>query len=83
MGGWTSRRGEELENQQAELADELVIKMVKEVTEVQTRGRKDVVDMTWEDFNALMREELCLKNEMQKLETEFWCHAMAGAGHAM
>ncbi|GJY74843.1 reverse transcriptase domain-containing protein [Tanacetum coccineum] len=27
-------------------------------------------------------EELCLNNEMQKLETEFWCHAMVGAGHA-
>nr|GEX75179.1 hypothetical protein [Tanacetum cinerariifolium] len=36
-----------------------------------------------EDFKALMREELCPNNEMQKLETEFWCHAMVGAGHAV
>ncbi|GKB13167.1 hypothetical protein Tco_0847090, partial [Tanacetum coccineum] len=31
---------------------------------------------------ALMREELCPNNKMQKLETEFWCYAMVGAGHA-
>ncbi|GKD02768.1 hypothetical protein Tco_1177742 [Tanacetum coccineum] len=27
-------------------------------------------------------EELCPNNEMQKLETEFWCHAIVRAGHA-
>ncbi|GJW07692.1 putative reverse transcriptase domain-containing protein [Tanacetum coccineum] len=26
--------------------------------------------------------EFCPNNEMHKLETEFWCHAMVGAGHA-
>ncbi|GKE56181.1 hypothetical protein Tco_1495366, partial [Tanacetum coccineum] len=26
-------------------------------------------------------EEFCSNNEMQKQETEFWCHAMIGAGH--
>ncbi|GJT90718.1 integrase, catalytic region, zinc finger, CCHC-type containing protein [Tanacetum coccineum] len=30
-------------------------------------------------FNC--REEFCLVNEMQKLETEFWNHDKAGAGH--
>ncbi|GKD60873.1 hypothetical protein Tco_1298382, partial [Tanacetum coccineum] len=34
------------------------------------------------DFKTLMRDELCPSNEMQKLETEFWCHAMVGDGHA-
>ncbi|GJS40747.1 reverse transcriptase domain-containing protein [Tanacetum coccineum] len=34
------------------------------------------------DFKALMREEFCPNNEMQKLELEFWCHAMVEAGHA-
>ncbi|GKB29386.1 hypothetical protein Tco_0868787 [Tanacetum coccineum] len=29
-----------------------------------------------------MRKEFCPNNEMQKLETEFWCHAMVRAGHA-
>ncbi|GJS56906.1 hypothetical protein Tco_0651690 [Tanacetum coccineum] len=48
----------------------------------QTRGWEAAVGMTWEDFKVLMRKELCPNNEMQKLETEFWCHAMVGVGHA-
>ncbi|GJS32789.1 putative reverse transcriptase domain-containing protein [Tanacetum coccineum] len=31
---------------------------------------------------VLMSKEFCPNNEMQKLETKFWCHAMVGAGHA-
>ncbi|GKC93643.1 putative reverse transcriptase domain-containing protein [Tanacetum coccineum] len=31
---------------------------------------------------TLTREEFCLSNEMQKLETELWNHAMVGDGHA-
>ncbi|GJZ10186.1 reverse transcriptase domain-containing protein [Tanacetum coccineum] len=38
--------------------------------------------MSWDNFKALMREEFCPSNEMQKLETELWNHAMAGADHA-
>ncbi|GJR86341.1 hypothetical protein Tco_0210352 [Tanacetum coccineum] len=49
---------------------------------VQTRGREAAIGMTWDDFKTLTREELCPNNEMQKLETEFWCHAMVEAGHA-
>nr|GFA03771.1 putative reverse transcriptase domain-containing protein [Tanacetum cinerariifolium] len=59
-----------------------VIRVVKVVVEVQTRGREVAISMTWEDFKTLTREELCPNNEMQKLKTEFWCHAMVGAGHA-
>ncbi|GJT32465.1 putative reverse transcriptase domain-containing protein [Tanacetum coccineum] len=55
---------------------------IEKMESVQTRGREAAVGMTLEDFKALMREELCLNNEMQKLESEFWCHAMVGAGHA-
>ncbi|GJT21863.1 reverse transcriptase domain-containing protein [Tanacetum coccineum] len=29
-----------------------------------------------------MKEEYCPSNEIQKLETEFWNHAMVGAGHS-
>ncbi|GJZ48997.1 reverse transcriptase domain-containing protein [Tanacetum coccineum] len=47
-----------------------------------TRGREAAVGMTWEDFKDFMRKEFCLNNEMQKLETKFWCHAMVKAGHA-
>nr|GEY89952.1 hypothetical protein [Tanacetum cinerariifolium] len=34
---------------------------------VQIRGREATVDMTWEDFKALMKEEYCPSNEMKKL----------------
>ncbi|GJS59831.1 putative reverse transcriptase domain-containing protein [Tanacetum coccineum] len=52
-------------------------------SEVQTRGQEAAVSMNWEDFKALMKEEYCPSNEMQKLETEFWGHAMVRAGHAV
>ncbi|GKB37668.1 putative reverse transcriptase domain-containing protein [Tanacetum coccineum] len=48
---------------------------------VQTRGQEVAVSMTWKDFKTLIKEEFCLNNEMQKPETEFWCHAMVGASH--
>ncbi|GKE10054.1 reverse transcriptase domain-containing protein, partial [Tanacetum coccineum] len=38
--------------------------------------------MSWDNFKVLMREEFCLSNKMQKLETELWNHAMVRAGHA-
>ncbi|GJV89675.1 reverse transcriptase domain-containing protein [Tanacetum coccineum] len=47
-----------------------------------TLGREVVVGMSWDNFKVLMREEFCPSNEMQKLETELWNHAMVGAGHA-
>ncbi|GJU10627.1 reverse transcriptase domain-containing protein [Tanacetum coccineum] len=50
-------------------------------SQVQTRGREATTGITWEDFKTLAREEFCPNNEMQKLETEFWCHAIVGAGH--
>ncbi|GJW57611.1 putative reverse transcriptase domain-containing protein [Tanacetum coccineum] len=46
-----------------------------------TRGREAAIGMSWEDFNTLTREEFCPSNEMQKLETELWNHAMVGVGH--
>ncbi|GJW60008.1 reverse transcriptase domain-containing protein [Tanacetum coccineum] len=51
-------------------------------SQIHTRSREAVVGMTREDFKTLMREESCPSNEMQKLETELWNHAMVGAGHA-
>ncbi|GKF38904.1 reverse transcriptase domain-containing protein, partial [Tanacetum coccineum] len=51
-------------------------------SEIRTRGREAAVGMSWEDFKTLTREEFCPSNEMQKLETELWNHAMVGAGHA-
>ncbi|GKB83639.1 putative reverse transcriptase domain-containing protein [Tanacetum coccineum] len=51
-------------------------------SQIHTRSREAAVRMSWEDFKNLTREEFCPVNEMQKLETEFWNHAMVGAGHA-
>ncbi|GKF94204.1 hypothetical protein Tco_0283904 [Tanacetum coccineum] len=38
--------------------------------------------MSWEDFKTFTKEELCPSNEIQKLETVLWNHAIVGAGHA-
>ncbi|GKD03852.1 putative reverse transcriptase domain-containing protein [Tanacetum coccineum] len=46
------------------------------------RGREVAVGMTWEDFKALLVEELCPSNEMEKLESEFRNNSMVGANHA-
>ncbi|GJT92007.1 putative reverse transcriptase domain-containing protein [Tanacetum coccineum] len=51
-------------------------------TQVQARGRESAMAMTWNDFKALMVEELCPSNKMEKLENEFWNHNMVGANHA-
>ncbi|GJW58587.1 putative reverse transcriptase domain-containing protein [Tanacetum coccineum] len=41
---------------------------------------ESVQDMS--GVGIIRREEFCPVNEMQKLETEFWNHAMVGAGYA-
>ncbi|GJT84771.1 reverse transcriptase domain-containing protein, partial [Tanacetum coccineum] len=38
--------------------------------------------LTWWNSEALMKEEYCPSNEMWRLETEIWNHAMIGAGHS-
>ncbi|GJT89266.1 putative reverse transcriptase domain-containing protein [Tanacetum coccineum] len=48
-------------------------------TQVQAKGREAAMAMTWNDFKALMVEEFCPSNEMEKLENEFWNHKMVGA----
>ncbi|GJR40944.1 putative reverse transcriptase domain-containing protein [Tanacetum coccineum] len=40
-------------------------------TQVQARGREAAMAMTWNDFKALMVEEFCLSNKMEKLENEY------------
>nr|GEU52749.1 putative reverse transcriptase domain-containing protein [Tanacetum cinerariifolium] len=49
---------------------------------IPTLGREVAVGMSWNDFKVLMKEEFCPSNEMQKLETELWNHAMVEASHA-
>ncbi|GKD70882.1 putative reverse transcriptase domain-containing protein, partial [Tanacetum coccineum] len=49
---------------------------------VQAKGREATIGMSWTNFKALMVEEFCPSNEMEKLESEFWNHKMAGTNHA-
>ncbi|GJU65386.1 reverse transcriptase domain-containing protein [Tanacetum coccineum] len=51
-------------------------------TQCQARGRVAAMALSWNDFKALMVEEFCPSNEMEKLENEFWNHKMVGANHA-
>ena len=37
--------------------------------------------MPWEEFKVLPVKEFCPNNELQKLEKEFWNHAMVVANH--
>ncbi|GJV19308.1 reverse transcriptase domain-containing protein [Tanacetum coccineum] len=43
-------------------------------TQVQSRGREAAMAMTWNDFKALMVEEFCPSNKMDKLAKSFWKH---------
>ncbi|GJT36963.1 putative reverse transcriptase domain-containing protein [Tanacetum coccineum] len=47
-----------------------------------SKGCEAVIEMTWVEFKALLMEEFCPSNEMQKLESEFWNHTIVGANHA-
>nr|GEV65646.1 hypothetical protein [Tanacetum cinerariifolium] len=46
-------------------------------TQVQARGQDAANAMAWDDFKALLTTEFCLRNEIEKLEGEFWNHSMA------
>ncbi|GKA57311.1 putative reverse transcriptase domain-containing protein [Tanacetum coccineum] len=48
---------------------------------IHTWNREVAIGMSWDDLKVLMRLELCLSNEMQKLETKLWNRAMVKAGH--
>ncbi|GJV17112.1 hypothetical protein Tco_1362435 [Tanacetum coccineum] len=41
-------------------------------TQVPARGREAAIGMSWADFKALLVEELCPSNEMEKLENELY-----------
>ncbi|GJY25678.1 reverse transcriptase domain-containing protein [Tanacetum coccineum] len=50
-------------------------------SQIRTLSHEVVVSMSWNDFKCMMIQEFCPSHEMQKLESEFWNHAMVGAGH--
>nr|GEY99445.1 reverse transcriptase domain-containing protein [Tanacetum cinerariifolium] len=45
------------------------------------RGCEAAIGKSWNDFKALLVEEFCPSNEMEKLENEFWNHTMVAANH--
>ncbi|GJX25036.1 reverse transcriptase domain-containing protein, partial [Tanacetum coccineum] len=62
------------------------IEKMKSVQDMSRREENQKVKYTaglFVNFETLTREEFCLINEMQKLETEFWNYAMVRAGHAV
>ncbi|KAJ9545153.1 hypothetical protein OSB04_024860 [Centaurea solstitialis] len=48
-------------------------------TQVQTRGRAAIGQITWEDFKKMLKEEFCSRSEIQNLEVELWHHEMKGS----
>ncbi|GJS50192.1 putative reverse transcriptase domain-containing protein [Tanacetum coccineum] len=48
-------------------------------TQVHARGREATIGMSWVDFKALLVEEFCPSNKMEKLESKFWNHTMVGS----
>nr|GEZ27146.1 hypothetical protein [Tanacetum cinerariifolium] len=57
------------------------IEKTESVQDMSGCGDDQKVNMAWDDFKALMREEFCSSKEMQKLETGLWNHVMVRAGH--
>ncbi|GKF15570.1 hypothetical protein Tco_0057032, partial [Tanacetum coccineum] len=54
---------------------------IEKIESIRTLGPEVVVGMLWDNFRVLMGEEFYPSNEMQKLETELWNHAMLRASH--
>ncbi|KAD4584205.1 hypothetical protein E3N88_21806 [Mikania micrantha] len=48
-------------------------------THVQTRGLDGANSMPWADFTRLLQEEYCPRDEVRKLEAEFWVLKMVGS----
>ncbi|GJV93781.1 putative reverse transcriptase domain-containing protein [Tanacetum coccineum] len=52
-------------------------------SQIHTQSQEAAIGMSWEDFMTLTREEFYPSNEMQKLETKLWNHAMVRASHVV
>nr|GEW05455.1 hypothetical protein [Tanacetum cinerariifolium] len=58
-----------------------VIENSRCVENQKARGREAAIGMSWVNFKALLVEDFCPSNKMEKLESEFWNHTMIGANH--
>ncbi|KAI3774607.1 hypothetical protein L1987_49166 [Smallanthus sonchifolius] len=47
-------------------------------SQVKTLGRQTAYELSWEDLKAMMIEEYCPRNELQKIEYEMWNLQMTG-----
>ncbi|KAI3683188.1 hypothetical protein L1987_83688 [Smallanthus sonchifolius] len=47
-------------------------------SQVKTLGRQTTYELSWEDLKAMMIEEYCPRNELQKIESEMWNLQMIG-----
>ncbi|KAI3704083.1 hypothetical protein L1987_74291 [Smallanthus sonchifolius] len=47
-------------------------------SQVKTLGRQTSYELSWEDLKAMMIEEYCPRNELQKIESEMWNLQMTG-----
>ncbi|GJY16366.1 reverse transcriptase domain-containing protein [Tanacetum coccineum] len=50
-------------------------------SQIRTLSQEFVVSMSWNDFKYMMIQEFYPSHEKQKLESEFWNHAMVRVGH--
>ncbi|KAI3815969.1 hypothetical protein L1987_15653 [Smallanthus sonchifolius] len=41
-------------------------------SQMKTLGRQTAYQLSWDDLKAMMIEEYCPRNELQKIETEMW-----------
>ncbi|KAD1573174.1 hypothetical protein E3N88_42603 [Mikania micrantha] len=48
-------------------------------THVQTLGLENANTISWEEFTRMLHEEYCPRDEIRKLEEEFWVHKMVGS----
>ncbi|KAD5960422.1 hypothetical protein E3N88_11894 [Mikania micrantha] len=48
-------------------------------THVQTLGLETANSIPWENFTRMLHEEFCPRDEIRKLEEEFWVHKMVGS----
>nr|GEZ36428.1 hypothetical protein [Tanacetum cinerariifolium] len=57
------------------------IVLTRWIKKMETSGREAAMRMTWEEFKALMVEEFCPSNKIEKLEMKFWNYTMVRANH--
>ncbi|GKE02664.1 putative reverse transcriptase domain-containing protein [Tanacetum coccineum] len=83
MNGWLVEDEDEVERNEVD-SDLESTASSKPVWEKTTKDDRDfaMAILAWNDFKALMIEEFCPSNEMEKLENEFQNHKMVGANHA-